>query len=127
MNPLIRQGISKLFRSIGGGPGTGSSYKELGTILAKAKQGSDEAFQVLQQKLADIGVTLKNKKDLVVEEVVELNSALDEGIDGISQILRKMTGGGMDAPLKKGGFVGYKKGGVVRGLDAGTHKNVRLI
>ena len=127
MNPLIRQGIAKLFRSIGGGPGTGSSYKELGTILAKAKQGSDEAFQILQQKLADVGVTLKNKKDLVVEEVVELNSALDEGIDGISKILRKMTGGGMDAPLKKGGFVGYKKGGVVRGLDEGIHKNVRLI
>jgi len=127
MNPLIRQGISKLFRSIGGGPGTGSSYKELGTILAKAKQGSDEAFQILQQKLANIGVTLKNKKDLAVEEVRDLSQALDEGIDGISQILRKMTGGGMDAPLKKGGFVGYKKGGVVRGLDAGTHKNVRLI
>ena len=33
----------------------------------------------------------------------------------------------MDAPLKKGGIVGYKKGGVVRGLDAGIHKNVRLI
>ena len=78
MNPLIRQGISKLFRSIGGGPGTGSSYKELGTILATAKQGSDEAFQVLQQKLADIGVTLKNKKDLAVEEVRDLSQALDE-------------------------------------------------
>ena len=127
MKQLVRQGIAKLFRSIGGGPGTGSSYKELGSILAQAKQGSDEAFQILQQKLADIGVTLKNKKDLVVEEVVELNSALDEGIDGISQILRKMTGGGMDAPLKKGGIVGYKKGGVVRGLDEGIHKNVRLI
>ena len=127
MNPLIRQGISKLFRSIGGGPGTGSSYKELGTILARAKQGSDEAFQVLQQKLADIGVTLKNKNDLAVEEVKDLSQALDEGINGISQILRKMTGGGMDAPLKKGGMVGYKKGGVVRGLDDGTHKNVRLI
>ena len=127
MNPLIRQGISKLFRSIGGGPGTGSSYKELGTILAKAKQGSDEAFQILQQKLADIGVTLKNKKDLVVEEVTELNSALDDGINFVSEYFQKLTGGGMDAPLKKGGFVGYKKGGVVRGLDAGTHKNVRLI
>ena len=127
MNPLIRQGISKLFRSIGGGPGTGSSYKELGTILAKAKQGSDEAFQILQQKLADIGVTLKNKKDLVVEEVVELNSALDDGINFVSEYFQKLTGGGMDAPLKKGGFVGYKKGGVVRGLDEGIHKNVRLI
>ena len=127
MNPLIRQGISKLFRSIGGGPGTGSSYKELGTILAKAKQGSDEAFQILQQKLANIGVTLKNKKDLAVEEVRDLSQALDEGIDGISQILRKMTGGGMDAPLKQGGIVGFKKGGVVRGLDEGIHKNVRLI
>ena len=127
MNPLIRQGISKLFRSIGGGPGTGSSYKELGTILAKAKQGSDEAFQILQQKLADVGVTLKNKKDLVVEEVTELNSALDDGIDFVSKYFQKLTGGGMDAPLKKGGIVGYKKGGVVRGLDAGVHKNVRLI
>ena len=127
MNPLIRQGISKLFRSIGGGPGTGSSYKELGTILAKAKQGSDEAFQILQQKLADIGVTLKNKKDLVVEEVTELNSALDDGINFVSEYFQKLTGGGMDAPLKKGGFVGYKKGGVVRGLDEGIHKNVRLI
>ena len=124
MNPLIRQGISKLFRSIGGGPGTVSSYKELGTILATAKQGSDEAFQVLQQKLADIGVTLKNKKDLAIEEVKELTAGIDEGIDYIT---RMMTGGGMDAPLKKGGFVGYKKGGVVRGLDEGTHKNVRLI
>ena len=127
MNPLIRQGISKLFRSIGGGPGTGSSYKELGTILAKAKQGSDEAFQILQQKLADVGVTLKNKKDLVVEEVTELNSALDDGINFVSEYFQKLTGGGMDAPLKKGGFVGYKKGGVVRGLDEGIHKNVRLI
>ena len=124
MNPLIRQGIAKLFRSIGGGPGTGSSYKELGTILARAKQGSDEAFQVLQQKLADIGVTLKNKKDLAVEEVKELTAGIDEGIDYIT---RMMTGGGMDAPLKKGGIVGYKKGGVVRGLDEGIHKNVRLI
>ena len=127
MNPLIRQGIAKLFRSIGGGPGTGSSYKELGTILARAKQGSDEAFQVLQQKLADIGVTLKNKKDLAVEEVKDLSQALDEGIDFASKYMQKLTGGGMDAPLKKGGIVGYKKGGVVRGLDEGTHKNVRLI
>ena len=127
MNPLIRQGIAKLFRSIGGGPGTGSSYKELGTILAKAKQGSDEAFQMLQQKLADIGVTLKNKKDLAVEEVKDLSQALDEGIDFASKYMQKLTGGGMDAPLKKGGMVGYKKGGVVRGLDDGTHKNVRLI
>ena len=127
MSPLIRQGISKLFRSIGGGPGTGSAYKELGSILAQAKRGSDEAFQILQKRLADIGVTLKNKKDLAVEEVRDLSQALDEGIDGISQILRRMTGGGMDAPLNKGGIVGYKKGGVVRGLDAGIHKNVRLI
>ena len=127
MSPLISQGISKLFRSIGGGPGTGSAYKELGTILARAKQGSDEAFQVLQQKLADIGVTLKNKKDLAVEEVRDLSQALDEGIDFASKYMQKLTGGGMDAPLKKGGFVGYKKGGVVRGLDEGTHKNVRLI
>ena len=127
MNPLIRQGIAKLFRSIGGGPGTGSSYKELGTILARAKQGSDEAFQVLQQKLADIGVTLKNKKDLAVEEVKDLSQALDEGIDFASKYMQKLTGGGMDAPLKKGGIVGYKKGGVVRGLDEGIHKNVRLI
>ena len=127
MNPLIRQGIAKLFRSIGGGPGTGSSYKELGTILARAKQGSDEAFKILQQKLADVGVTLKNKKDLVVEEVTELNSALDDGINFVSKYFQKLTGGGMDAPLKKGGIVGYKKGGVVRGLDAGIHKNVRLI
>ena len=127
MNPLIRQGIAKLFRSIGGGPGTGSSYKELGTILARAKQGSDEAFQVLQQKLADIGVTLKNKKDLAVEEVKDLSQALDEGIDFASKYMQKLTGGGMDAPLKKGGIVGFKKGGVVRGLDDGIHKNVRLI
>ena len=127
MNPLIRQGIAKLFRSIGGGPGTGSSYKELGTILARAKQGSDEAFQVLQQKLADIGITLKNKKDLAVEEVKDLSQALDEGIDFASKYMQKLTGGGMDAPLKKGGIVGFKKGGVVRGLDEGIHKNVRLI
>ena len=124
MSPLIRQGISKLFRSIGGGPGTGSAYKELGSILAQAKRGSDEAFKILQQKLADIGVTLKNKKDLAVEEVKELTAGIDEGIDYIT---RMMTGGGMDAPLKKGGIVGYKKGGVVRGLDEGIHKNVRLI
>ena len=127
MNPLIRQGIAKLFRSIGGGPGTGSSYKELGTILARAKQGSDEAFQVLQQKLADIGVTLKNKADLAIEEVKEVTQALDDGIQYASEYMQKLTGGGMDAPLKKGGMVGYKKGGVVRGLDDGTHKNVRLI
>ena len=127
MNPLIRQGIAKLFRSIGGGPGTGSSYKELGSILAEAKRGSDEAFQILQQKLADVGVTLKNKKDLVVEEVTELNSALDDGIDFVSEYFQKLTGGGMDAPLKQGGIVGFKKGGVVRGLDEGIHKNVRLI
>ena len=127
MKQLVRQGIAKLFRSIGGGPGTGSSYKELGTILARAKQGSDEAFQMLQQKLADIGVTLKNKKDLAVEEVKDLSQALDEGIDFASKYMQKLTGGGMDAPLKKGGMVGYKKGGVVRGLDDGTHKNVRLI
>ena len=124
MSPLIRQGISKLFRSIGGGPGTGSAYKELGSILAQAKRGSDEAFQILQKRLADIGVTLKNKKDLAVEEVKELTAGIDEGIDYIT---RMMTGGGMDAPLKKGGIVGYKKGGVVRGLDEGIHKNVRLI
>ena len=124
MSPLIRQGISKLFRSIGGGPGTGSAYKELGSILAEAKRGSDEAFQILQQKLADIGVTLKNKKDLAIEEVKELTAGIDEGIDYIT---RMMTGGGMDAPLKKGGIVGFKKGGVVRGLDDGIHKNVRLI
>ena len=127
MQTAVREGIKLLFRSIGGGPGTGSAYKQLGTILAQAKRGSDEAFQILQKQLADIGVTLKNKKDLVVQEVDELNSALAEGIDGISQILRRMTGGGMDAPLKKGGIVGYKKGGVVRGLDEGIHKNVRLI
>ena len=127
MSPLIRQGISKLFRSIGGGPGTAYSYKELGSIHAQAKQGSDEAFQVLQQKLADIGFTLKNKKDLAVEEVTELNAALGDGIDFVSEYFQKLTGGGMDAPLKKGGIVGYKKGGVVRGLDAGIHKNVRLI
>ena len=127
MKQLVRQGIAKLFRSIGGGPGTGSSYKELGSILAQAKRGSDEAFQILQQKLADIGVTLKNKKDLAVEEVKDLSQALDEGIDFASKYMQKLTGGGMDAPLKKGGMVGYKKGGVVRGLDDGTHKNVRLI
>ena len=124
MSPLIRQGISKLFRSIGGGPGTGSAYKELGSILAQAKRGSAEAFQILQKRLADIGVTLKNKKDLAVEEVKELTAGIDEGIDYIT---RMMTGGGMDAPLKKGGIVGFKKGGVVRGLDDGAHKNVRLI
>ena len=127
MKQLVRQGIAKLFRSIGGGPGTGSSYKELGSILAQAKRGSDEAFQILQQKLADIGVTLKNKKDLAIEEVKDLNVALDDGIDFVSKYFQKLTGGGMDAPLKKGGIVGYKKGGVVRGLDDGTHKNVRLI
>ena len=127
MNPIIRQGIAKLFRSIGGGPGTGSAYKELGSILAEAKKGSDEAFQILQQKLADIGVSLKNKKDLMNEEVVELNAALDDGINFVSEYFQKLTGGGMDAPLKKGGMVGYKKGGVVRGLDDSTHKNVRLI
>ncbi len=127
MNPLIRQGIAKLFRSIGGGPGTGSAYKELGNILAQAKRGSDEAFQILQQKLADVGVTLKNKKDLVVEEVTELNSALDDGINFVSEYFQKLTGCGMDAPLKQGGIVGFKKGGVVRGLDEGIHKNVRLI
>ena len=127
MKQLVRQGIAKLFRSIGGGPGTGSSYKELGSILAQAKRGSDEAFQILQQKLADIGVTLKNKADLMNEEVVELNAALDDGINFVSEYFQKLTGGGMDAPLKQGGIVGFKKGGVVRGLDAGIHKNVRLI
>ena len=127
MKQLVRQGIAKLFRSIGGGPGTGSSYKELGSILAQAKQGSDEAFQILQQKLADIGVTLKNKADLAIEEVKEVTQALDDGIQYASEYMQKLTGGGLDAPLKKGGIVGYKKGGVVRGLDDGTHKNVRLI
>ena len=127
MQTAVREGIKLLFRSIGGGPGTGSAYKQLGTILAQAKRGSDEAFQILQKQLADIGVTLKNKKDLAVEEVRDLSQALDEGIDFASKYMQKLTGGGMDAPLKKGGFVGYKKGGVVRGLDEGTHKNVRLI
>ena len=45
----------------------------------------------------------------------------------LNKYFQKLTGGGMDAPLKKGGIVGYKKGGVVRGLDEGIHKNVRLI
>ena len=122
MKQLLREGIRRLFIA-NRGPGN----RDLGIILRDAKAGSDEAFKILQQKLADIGVTLKNKKDLAVEEVRDLSQALDEGIDGISQILRRMTGGGMDAPLKKGGIVGYKKGGVVRGLDEGIHKNVRLI
>ena len=127
MQTAVREGIKLLFRSIGGGPGTGSAYKQLGTILAQAKRGSDEAFQILQQKLADIGVTLKNKADLAIEEVKEVTQALDDGIQYASEYMQKLTGGGMDAPLKKGGIVGYKKGGVVRGLDEGIHKNVRLI
>ena len=85
------------------------------------------SFIPIQLTLADVGVTLKNKKDLVVEEVTELNSALDDGINFVSEYFQKLTGGGMDAPLKQGGIVGFKKGGVVRGLDAGVHKNVRLI
>ena len=52
---------------------------------------------------------------------------MDDGINFVSEDFQKLTGGGMDAPLKKGGIVGYKKGGVVRGLDEGIHKNVRLI
>ena len=76
MNPLIRQGIAKLFRSIGGGPGTGSSYKELGSILAEAKRGSDEALQILQQKLADVGVTAvtgKSSTEHVVSGVTRMD------------------------------------------------------
>ena len=122
MKQLLREGIRRLFIA-NRGPGNSN----LGIILRDAKAGSDEAFQILQQKLADIGVTLKNKKDLAVEEVKDLSQALDEGIDFASKYMQKLTGGGMDAPLKKGGMVGYKKGGVVRGLDDGTHKNVRLI
>ena len=119
MKQLLREGIRRLFIA-NRGPGN----RDLGIILRDAKAGSDEAFKILQQKLADIGVTLKNKKDLAIEEVKELTAGIDEGIDYIT---RMMTGGGMDAPLKKGGIVGFKKGGVVRGLDDGTHKNVRLI
>ena len=122
MKQLLREGIRRLFIA-NRGPGN----RDLGIILRDAKAGSDEAFQILQQKLADVGVTLKNKKDLVVEEVTELNSALDDGINFVSEYFQKLTGGGMDAPLKKGGIVGFKKGGVVRGLDDGIHKNVRLI
>ena len=94
MKQLLREGIRRLFIA-NRGPGN----RDLGIILRDAKAGSDEAFQILQQKLADIGVTLKNKKDLAVEEVKELTA----------------------------GIVGFKKGGVVRGLDDGAHKNVRLI
>ena len=114
MKQLLREGIRRLFIA-NRGPGN----RNLGIILRDAKAGSDEAFQILQQKLADIGVTLKNKKDLAVEEVKDLSQALDEGIDFASNYMQKLTGGGMDAPLKKGG--------VVRGLDEGMHKNVRLI
>ena len=122
MGPVLREGIRRLFIA-NRGPGN----RNLGIILRDAKAGSDKAFQILQQKLADVGVTLKNKKDLVVEEVTELNSALDDGINFVSEYFQKLTGGGMDAPLKQGGIVGFKKGGVVRGLDEGIHKNVRLI
>ena len=122
MKQLLKEGIRRLFIA-NRGPGN----RDLGIILRDAKAGSDEAFQILQQKLADIGVSLKNKADLMNEEVVELNAALDDGINFVSEYFQKLTGGGMDAPLKKGGIVGYKKGGVVRGLDAGIHKNVRLI
>ena len=122
MKQLLREGIRRLFIA-NRGPGN----RDLGIILRDAKAGSDEAFKILQQKLADIGVTLKNKKDLAIEEVKDLNVALDDGIDFVSKYFQKLTGGGMDAPLKKGGIVGFKKGGVVRGLDDGIHKNVRLI
>ena len=122
MKSLLREGIRRLFIA-NRGPGN----RDLGIILRDAKAGSDKAFQILQQKLADVGVTLKNKKDLVVEEVTELNSALDDGVNFVSEYFQKLTGGGMDAPLKQGGIVGFKKGGVVRGLDEGIHKNVRLI
>ena len=122
MKQLLREGIRRLFIA-NRGPGN----RDLGIILRDAKAGSDEAFKILQQKLADIGVTLKNKKDLAIEEVKDLNVALDDGIVFVSKYFQKLTGGGMDAPLKKGGIVGYKKGGVVRGLDEGIHKNVRLI
>ena len=113
MKQLVRQGIAKLFRSIGGGPGTGSSYKELGSILAQAKQGSDEAFQILQQKLADIGVSLKNKADLMNEEAVELNAALDDGINFVSEYFQKLTGGGI---AKRGKGIAYKHGGHVKSM-----------
>ena len=122
MKQLLREGIRRLFIA-NRGPGN----RDLGIILRDAKAGSDEAFKILQQKLADIGVTLKNKADLAIEEVKEVTQALDDGIQYASEYMQKLTGGGMDAPLKKGGIVGYKKGGVVRGLDEGIHKNVRLI
>ena len=122
MKQLLKEGIRRLFIA-NRGPGN----RDLGIILRDAKKGSDEAFQILQKKLSEIGVTLKNKADLAIEEVKDVSQALDEGIDFASKYMQKLTGGGMDAPLKKGGMVGYKKGGVVRGLDAGTHKNVRLI
>ncbi len=122
MKHLLREGIRRLFIA-NRGPGN----RNLGIILRDAKAGSDEAFRILQKKLAEIGVTLKNKADLMNEEVVELNAALDDGINFVSEYFQKLTGGGMDAPLKKGGIVGFKKGGVVRGLDDGTHKNGRLI
>jgi hypothetical protein len=124
MNPVISKGITMLFRAMGGPGATRKGFQELGIILRDAKAGSDEAFAALQKRLADIGVTLKNKADLGIEEVQDLKAGIDEGIDYVT---RMMTGGGMDAPLKKGGIVGFKKGGVVRGLDAGVHKNVRLI
>ena len=122
MKQLLKEGIRRLFIA-NRGPGN----RDLGIIFRDAKAGSDEAFAMFQKKLAEIGVTLKNKAELAVDEAKDVAEALDEGIEYASEYMQKLTGGGMDAPLKKGGMVGYKKGGVVRGLDDGTHKNVRLI
>ena len=110
MTPIVRAGIAQLFKSIGRRGEGGGAFKELGIILKQAKEGN---VGPLQERLAAIGVKIKDKKDLV--------------IDYADDMIQKLTGGGMDAPLKKGGTVEYKKGGVVRGLDSGTHKRVRLI
>ena len=111
MNPLVKAGIAKLFRMAVQSRG-GSGAKEMGILLKNAKAGSTKAYGILQERLSGIGVQLKNKKDLAIE-------VLDDAINYADDFIQKITGGGMDAPLKKGG--------VVKGLDSGTHKRVRLI
>ena len=66
MKQLLKEGIRRLFIA-NRGPGN----RDLGIILRDAKAGSDEAFQILQKKLSEIGVTLKNKTDLANQDLKE--------------------------------------------------------
>ena len=70
----IRHGIAKLFKNIAGSRGRGAAYKELGTIIAKAKRGNKDAFNKLKIKLSEIGVALKDKAEFEVQKITEPKS-----------------------------------------------------